>query len=218
MTRSSRRNGKPTFRHEIRSVADVDPAISSPNDAGVVVVIAIGVTPVPARAESDTRGDRKEPPAPEGATAKGEGAEGSAAKDARGDGRSAESTGDRRSAKAADRGRAETTADRAAEAADPSSAETAADPGSTKAAADPGSTKAAADPSSAETAANGPATKTSAEAATVKASADAAAVKAAALGERVIRQADQEQQPCNSSEPNPFHALPPCPRRLHASH
>src|SRR5262249_20908895 len=80
-----------------------------------------------------------------------------------------------------------------------SSAETAADPGSTKAAAD------------------GPATKTSAEAATVKASADAAAVKAAALGERVIRQAGQEQQPCNSSEPNPFHALPPCPRRLHAS-
>src|SRR6516164_10637707 len=199
MTRSSRRNGKPTFRHEIRSVADVDPAISSPNDAGVVVVIAIGVTPVPARAESDTRGDRKEPPAPEGATAKGEGAEGSAAKDARGDGRSAESTGDRRSAKAADRGRAETTADRAAEAADPSSAETAADPGSTKAAAD------------------GPATKTSADAATVKAPADAAAVKAAALGERVIRQAGQEQQPCNSSEPNPFHALPPCPRRLHAS-
>src|SRR6516162_2510154 len=190
MTRSSRRNGKPTFRREIRSVAYVDPAISSPNDAGVVVVIAIGVTPVPARAESDTRRDRKEPPAPEGATAKSEGAEGSAAKDARGDGRSAESTGDRRSAKAADRGRAETTADRAAEAADPSSAETAADPGATKAAA---------------------------EAATVKASADAAAVKAAALGERVIRQAGQEQQPCNSSEPNPFHALPPCPRRLHAS-
>src|SRR6516164_8945533 len=156
MTRSSQRNGKPTFRREIRSVADVDPAISSPNDAGVVVVIAIGVTPVPARAESDTRRDRKEPPAPEGATAKGEGAEGSAAKDARGDGRSAESTGDQRSAKAA----------------------------------------------------GGPATKTSAEAATVK---------AAALGERVIRQAGQEQQPCNSSEPNPFHALPPCPRRLHAS-
>src|SRR5215467_8713306 len=191
MTRSSRRNGKPTFRREIRSVADVDPAISSPNDAGVVVVIAIGVTPVPARAESDTRRDRKEPPTPEGATAKGEGAEGSAAKDARGDGRSAESTGgrrsakdargdgrsaestgDRRSAKAADRGRAETTADRAAKAADPGSAET---------------------------------------------SADAAAVKAAALGERVIRQAGQEQQPCNSSEPNPFHALPPCPRRSRPS-
>src|SRR6516165_9578157 len=200
MTRSSRRNGKPTFRREIRSVADVDPAISSPNDAGVVVVIAIGVTPVPARAESVTRGDRKEPPAPEGATAKGEGAEGSAAKDARGDGRSAESTGDRKSAKTADRGRAETTADRAAEAAaDPSSAETAADPGCAETAADPGSTKAAAD---------GPASKTCA---------DAAAVKAAALGERVIRQAGQEQQPCNSSEPNPFHASPPCPRRLHAS-
>src|SRR6516162_3817769 len=144
MTRSSRRNGKPTFRHEIRSVADVDPAISSPNDAGVVVVIAIGVTPVPARAESDTRGDRKEPPAPEGATAKGEGAEGSAAKDARGDGRSAESTGDRRSAKAADRGRAETTADRAAEAADPGSAETAADRGRAETTADRAATKAAA--------------------------------------------------------------------------
>src|SRR5262252_4670262 len=113
MTRSSRRNGKPTFRREIRSVADVGPAISSPNDAGVVVVIAIGVTPVPAQAESDTRRDRKEPPAPEGSTAK----------DARGDRRSAESTGDRRSAEAADRaaktadrGRAETTADRAAKA------------------------------------------------------------------------------------------------------
>src|SRR5262249_6640431 len=126
MTRSSRRNGKPTFRREIRSVADVDPAISSPNDAGVVVVIGIGVTPVPARAESDTRGDRKEPPAPEGATAKGEGAESSAAKDARGDRRSAESTGDRRSAEAADRaaktadrGRAKPATDRAAEAAHP---------------------------------------------------------------------------------------------------
>src|SRR6516165_6442262 len=152
MTHSSWRNGKPTFRREIRSVADVDPAISSPNDAGVVVVIAIGVTPVPAQAESDTRRDRKEPPAPEGATTKGEGAEGSAAKDARGDGRSAESTGDRRSAesadraaKTADRGRAKPATDRAAEAADRGRAETTADRAA-ETAADPGSTKAAGDP------------------------------------------------------------------------
>src|SRR5262249_62211075 len=54
-------------------------------------------------------------------------------------------------------------------------------------------------------------TKPPAEAPPVKPPADAAAVKAAALGERVIRQAGQEQQPSNSSEPNPFHALPPCP-------
>src|SRR5262249_11957410 len=49
--------------------------------------------------------------------------------------------------------------------------------------------------------------ETSAEPATVK----AATVKAAALGERVIRQAGQQRQCCNSSKPNPFHALPPCP-------
>jgi hypothetical protein len=118
----------------------------------------------------------------------------------------AESTGDRRSAEAADAGRAKPASDRTAEAADRGCADTTADraaqaahPSSAEA-ADPGATKAAAD---------GGATKASAEAATMKA---AAAVKAGALGERLIRQAGQQRQCCNSSEQNPFHASPPSPR------
>ena len=74
---------------QVRSVTDVDPAISRPNDAGVAVAIAVGVTVVPARAESDTRRDWKERPAPEGRTAKGGRTEGCAAKGARSHRRSA---------------------------------------------------------------------------------------------------------------------------------
>src|SRR5262249_51206396 len=110
-----------------------------------------------------------------------------------------------RAAKAADRGRAKPATDRTTEAADAGRADTTADPGSSKAFADGPATKASAD---------GPATKASPEAATMKAS---AAVKTATWGELLIRQAGQKRQCCNSSEPNPFHALPPCPRRLHAS-